>query len=284
MLTGSAPISKDVLNFLKIAFCCPILEGYGQTESGGPASMTWINDHQTGHVGGPYAPCEFKLVDIPDMGYTSKDVDEDTGVSMPRGEICYRGHNVFKGFFAMPEETKKTIDSEGFVHTGDIGVLLPNGAFRIVDRIKNIFKLSQGEYIIPDKIENALCSNRNIMQAFVYGDSLQNYVVAIIVPEKSEIEEWAKQKEGLTYESYEDLLKQKETEQFMMDEIKRTSKEEGFYGFEIPQKIHMTATQFTVENELLTPSFKLKRNEAKLYFFSQIKDMYNGAKLQGEDR
>lgn len=158
MITGSAPIAKEVLNFLKIAFCCQIHEGYGQTECGAPASITWTKDPQSGHVGGPYSTLEFKLVDVPEMNYTSEDKDEQ-GVSYPRGEVCYRGYSVFKGYFRNPEGTRDTIDSEGFVHTGDIGMFLPTGAIKIIDRKKNIFKLSQGEYIAPDKIENKIAQS-----------------------------------------------------------------------------------------------------------------------------
>jgi long-chain acyl-CoA synthetase len=102
LITGSAPISKEVLNFLKIAFCCPINEGYGQTESAAPATITWSNDPESGHIGGPFPTCDFKLFDIPDMNYTCDDKD-DNGDSFPRGEICYRGYNCFKGYFGQPE-------------------------------------------------------------------------------------------------------------------------------------------------------------------------------------
>ena len=183
MITGSAPISKEILNFLKIAFCCPINEGYGQTECAAAASLTWSQDPTNGHVGAPYPSCEFKLVDVPEMKYTSDDTDKD-GNSLPRGEICYRGNNVFKGYFGMKEATRETIDEDGWVHTGDVGIILSSGVIKIIDRKKNIFKLSQGEYIIPDKIENKLTQSLHIMQIFVYGDSLQNNLVAIIVPEK----------------------------------------------------------------------------------------------------
>lgn len=76
MITGSAPIAKEVLNFLKIAFCCQIHEGYGQTECGAPACITWTKDPTSGHVGGPYPTLEIKLCDVPDMNYTSEDKDE----------------------------------------------------------------------------------------------------------------------------------------------------------------------------------------------------------------
>jgi len=141
MITGSAPISKDTLNFLKIGFCCQINEGFGQTECAAPCTLTWTNDPITGHVGGPYPACDLKLVDIPDMNYTSKDTDE-SGNPMPRGEICYKGYNCFKGYFRNPTATAEAIDSDGWIHTGDVGTILSHGAIKIIDRKKNIFKLS----------------------------------------------------------------------------------------------------------------------------------------------
>lgn len=141
MVTGSAPISQEVVEFLKIAFCCQIHEGYGQTECSAPATMSWTQDAKSGHVGGPYKTMMIKLVDVPEMNYTSKDTDSN-GQPMPRGEIVYKGANCFKGYFRDPVNTKETIDEQGFVHTGDIGTFLSNGCLKIIDRKKNIFKLS----------------------------------------------------------------------------------------------------------------------------------------------
>jgi len=141
MITGSAPISKDVLNFLKVCFCCQINEGYGQTECAASATLTWTLDPTSGHVGAPYPSLDIKLVDIPDMGYTSEDRDEN-GAHLPRGEICFKGYNCFKGYFGLPEPTSETIDKDGWVHTGDVGVIFPSGVIKIIDRKKNLFKLS----------------------------------------------------------------------------------------------------------------------------------------------
>ena len=98
MITGSAPISKEVLNFLKIAFCCTIKEGYGQTESAAGVTLSWMNDPEVGHVGAPFPAAEVKLVDVPDMHYLSTDVDAH-GVYTPRGEVCYRGPIRCKGYY-----------------------------------------------------------------------------------------------------------------------------------------------------------------------------------------
>ena len=142
MITGSAPISKDVLNFLKIAFCCQIKEGYGQTESAAGVSVTWHNDPEVGHVGAPFPGVEIKLIDVPDMHYLSDDKDA-FGHPLPRGEICYRGYVTFKGYYRQPQLTQETLDSEGWVHTGDVGQFdVVKGTLKIIDRKKNIFKLS----------------------------------------------------------------------------------------------------------------------------------------------
>ena len=104
MITGAAPIAPEVLNFLKIAFCCQINEGYGQTECAAPCSITQVKDPVCGHVGAPFPSCEIKLIDVPDMGYLSTDKDEN-GKPTPRGEICYRGYNCFDGYFLNPSQT-----------------------------------------------------------------------------------------------------------------------------------------------------------------------------------
>lgn len=151
MITASAPISAEVCAFLKIAVACPLIEAYGQTESTGGSFTTYGTDPNAGHVGGPTANTEFRFADIPDMNYTSEDKDEN-GVPCPRGEICFRGPGIMKGYYKNDEKTNEAI-IKGWLHSGDVGKILPNGAVKIIDRKKNLFKLAQGEYLAPEKIE-----------------------------------------------------------------------------------------------------------------------------------
>lgn len=154
-LTGSAPMSPEILEFLKIAFCCKFIEGYGQTEGFAAEFLTHPDDNTVGHVGGPAPQNEFKLRDVPSMSYFSTDVDEE-GRPRPRGEIMVRGGNVIDGYYKNPEKTAESINEDGWLLSGDIGAILPgSNALKIIDRVKNIFKLSQGEYVAPDKLEQS---------------------------------------------------------------------------------------------------------------------------------
>jgi long-chain acyl-CoA synthetase len=174
MVTGSAPIAGDVLDFLKICFCCPVHEGYGLTETCGGSVVTLGTDPTSGIVGGPLQNCKIKLKDLPEMGYMSTD-------DPPRGEICLKGSGVMTGYFMNPEKTKEAFTEDGWFMSGDVGVVLPNGSLKIIDRAKNIFKLSQGEYIAPEKLENVYVKSKWALQVWIYGDSLKDYTVGVIV-------------------------------------------------------------------------------------------------------
>jgi long-chain acyl-CoA synthetase len=250
------------------------MEGYGQTELTGATSVTFPEDKETGHVGG-VTPCFLmKLQDVPDMSYFS--TDEKDGVLYPRGEVCYKGKAAFLGYFKEPEKTAETIDKDGWVHTGDIGEIQPNGALRIIDRKKNIFKLAQGEYIAAEKLELIYAKSPLIAQIFVYGDSLQPHLVAIIVPDKEEV---IKLEESKDYESY---INSKEFHNRIFDWFKEAKVDQKLTSLEVPKDIYCTSDEFKIEDGTLTPTFKLVRAEAKKKFLKEIRKLYGGAKLQGE--
>lgn len=136
MITGSAPISGEVLDFLKVAFCCQVLEGYGMTETSGGSVTTVPGDPNAGGiVGGPLQNVKVRLRDLPEMGYLSTDKPH------PRGEVCFWGPSLTPGYFKNPEKTAELYEGE-WLKSGDVGMVYPNGAIKIIDRAKNIFKLS----------------------------------------------------------------------------------------------------------------------------------------------
>jgi long-chain acyl-CoA synthetase len=278
MVTGSAPISKEILDFLRVCFSCPILEGYGQTECCAASAVTRSDDLIGGTVGGPVAACEIKLVDVPSLKYSSKDKDEN-GNPLPRGEICCRGPILFKGYFNDPENTRKTVDSDGWLHSGDVGALLPGNALKIIDRVKNIFKLSQGEYVAPEKLEVPLIKSKYVNQICVTGESTEDHILAILVPKKADILEFLKSinidadYENLNSHLNNDLLKKE-----ILKDLETLGRSNGAKGFEVVKNVHLTLDEFTEENGLMTPTKKVKRNEVKAKYQKEITQMYASKK------
>ncbi|RKP26443.1 hypothetical protein SYNPS1DRAFT_14170, partial [Syncephalis pseudoplumigaleata] len=271
ILTGSAPISKEVLQFLRIAFCCSVHEGYGQTECAAAGTITLPAENLAGHVGVPIASAELKLVDIPEMNYLSTDKPS------PRGEICIRGHNVFKGYLKDPEKTRETLDSDGWLHTGDVGRINASGTLSIIDRKKNIFKLAQGEYIAPEKIENIYGTHAAVAQVFVHGDSLQSQLVTIIVPDPETFPQWVKDVLGQSVSAKDIALicqEDKGLRRKLLDELNRLGRKAGLHGFEQAKNLRFSLEPFTIENNLLTPTLKLKRMESREHFRTIIDEMY----------
>ncbi|XP_020101753.1 long chain acyl-CoA synthetase 6, peroxisomal-like [Ananas comosus] len=267
MTSGASPLSSDVMDFLRVCFGGQIIEGYGMTETSCVISTMDEGDTLIGHVGSPNPACEIKLVDVPEMNYTSNDQP------YPRGEICVRGPILFRGYYKDEAQTKEVIDEDGWLHTGDIGLWLPGGRLKIIDRKKNIFKLAQGEYIAPEKIENVYAKCNFISQCFIYGDSLNSSLVAIVSVDPEVMKSWAAS-QGIKYDDLGQLCADPRARAAVLAEMDAAGKEAQLRGFEFAKAVTLVPEQFTLENGLLTPTFKIKRPQAKAYFAKEIADMY----------
>ncbi|KAF9618831.1 hypothetical protein IFM89_002699 [Coptis chinensis] len=286
MISGSAPLSPDVMDFLRVCFGCSVLEGYGMTETSCVISSMDEADTLSGHVGSPIPACgllgfcfligdvfsissvsEIKLVDVPEMNYTFEDKP------YPRGEICVRGPIIFKGYYKDEVQTREVIDQDGWLHTGDIGLWFSGGRLKIIDRKKNIFKLAQGEYIAPEKIENVYAKCKFVAQCFVYGDSLNSSLVAVVAVDQEVLKAWAAS-EGIQYGDLGQLCKDPRARAGVLADLDALGREAQLRGFESVKAVTLVLEPFTLENGLLTPTFKIKRPQAKAYFAKAISDMY----------
>jgi len=145
MVSGSAPLAENVMTFFRCMLGVCVMEGYGQTEGAAAATLSHPDDISTcGHVGGPVGSVEIKLVDVAEMGYLSTDTVHRGKPCQGRGEIWVRGPSVFKGYYKDEEKTRETMDEDGWLRSGDVGLWTMEGALQIIDRKKNIFKLAQG--------------------------------------------------------------------------------------------------------------------------------------------
>ncbi|KAJ1604349.1 putative acyl-CoA synthetase [Cryptosporidium canis] len=272
ILSGAAPLDETVLSRIRCLSCAYCFEGYGMTELLA-AFMSEIHDNSKGTIGGPAGCYEFKLVSIPEMDYSVKS-------DPPIGELVVRGPASFSGYFRNEEETKAVLcEKEGWIKTGDICQLLPNGSVRIVDRRKNIFKLSQGEYVAPEKLENifVICCEL-VSQALVIGRSTESFLVAIFVLDEEFTMNYVKSNRLGENLKFKDTVTHPKIIDKIRTDLEKAETQHKIPGYERIKAFRCISTPFSVENELLTPTFKVVRHKAIRYYEGIIDEMYkNGS-------
>lgn len=281
MVSGSAPIDPSLHEFLRICFSNYFPQGYGLTETYACTLIQQSNDFSSGTCGGPVPSTECCLLEVPDMEYYPTDKPH------PRGELLIRATSLFSEYYRNEEETKKAIDSDGWFHTGDICSIDELGRFKIIDRRKNVLKLSQGEYISPERIENVYLANLGYLAtAYVHGDSHQSCLVGIfgITPDtfapiasKALGEEIA----PTDIAKIRSILGNKKVEKAVLKSLDHIGKKNKFNSWEKVKAIRLFIDPFTVDNELLTPTLKLKRPQTAKKYRQELDDCYEEA-LQEE--
>ncbi len=248
--SGSAALQPRLARVFNAAGI-PLMEGYGLTESSPVISVNCEkeNGFRIGTVGRPLRNVEVRIADD--------------------GEILARGPNIMKGYYKEPELTRDALDTDGWLHTGDIGVL-ESGFLRITDRKKEIFKTSGGKYIAPQMIENRLKESRFIEQAMVIGEN-RKFPAALIVPNAAFLRDYCALK-GIPYTNRIDIL----TEPRITARIKGSVDKlcAGLGHWEQVKKIALLPNEWTIEGGELTPSLKLKRKAILAKYAAAVERIY----------
>ncbi len=250
LVTGAAPISPDLVRWY-LALGVPMLEVWGMTETCGASTGVQPSRIKPGTIG-------------PAASYNEVRLDPQTG------EILVRGPNVFKGYLNLPEKTAETIDAEGWLHTGDVGVVDDEGFFRITDRMKDIIITAGGKNITPSELENELKFSPYITDAVVIGDR-RPYLVVIIMIDQENVEKFA-QDADVPFSNYASLTRAPEVQALIQDEIDRVNRK--FARVEQIKKFFLLDTQLSAEDEELTPTMKLKRKLVEKKYAERIEAMY----------
>lgn len=250
--SGSAALQPRLARIF-LAADIPILEGYGLTETSPVVSVNSFDKGiRIGTVGALIDGVQVKIA-------------ED-------GEILVKGPNVMMGYYKNPEATAEVIDSEGWFHTGDIGIFQEGKFLKITDRKKEIFKTSGGKYIAPQGMENKFKESRFIEQIMVIGEG-EKFPAALIVPSFVFVKEWATRKE-LNFEklSNEEIAAHPKLHERINQEVSALNKEYG--NWEQIKKFVLLPKEFSIDGDELTPTLKLKRKKILAKYQKEYKSIY----------
>ncbi len=243
-LTGSAPISPEMSAFVEELLDLHLIDGYGSTEAG--AILV------DGRLERPPV-VDYKLVDVPDLGYFRTDRPH------PRGELLVKTEGMFPGYYKRPELTAEMFDAEGFYRTGDIFAETGPDELVYLDRRNNVLKLSQGEFVTVSKLEAAYGDSPLVRQIYVYGNSARSYLLAVVVPTDDALAHYdATALKSAIGESLSDV-----------------AKAAGLQSYEVPRDVLIETTPFTLENGLLTGIRKLARPKLKDRYGESLEQLYS---------
>jgi long-chain acyl-CoA synthetase len=249
-VSGGGPLAPTLNRFF-YSIGLTILEGYGLTETSPVTNVNTLEHFRIGTVGRAVPGTEIRIA--------------------PDGEILVRGPQVMKGYYKRPEATAECIDADGWLATGDIGEVDPDGFLTITDRKKDIIVTAGGKNIAPQPIENRLKTNPLIEQAIMIGDR-RRYCVMLLVPAFGPLEAWARGA-GITWKTRDDLV----ADPRVVAHVEAAAL--GMLGdlasFETPKKFALLPEELTEENGFLTPSLKVKRRVVDERFDSLIDELYS---------
>jgi fatty acid CoA ligase FadD9 len=242
-VTGSAPLSPELKAWVESLLEMHLTDGYGSTEAG----MVFFD----GEVQSPPV-IDYKLVDVPDLGYFATDRP------YPRGELLLKTENIFPGYYKRPDVTAEVFDADGYYRTGDVVAEVGLDRLVYVDRRNNVLKLAQGEFVTLANLEAAFGNSPLVQQIYVYGNSAHPYLLAVVVPTE----------EALASNDIEML------NPLIADSLQNVAKETGLQSFEMPRDFIIETTPFTLENGLLTDIGKLAWPKLKQHYGERLEQLY----------
>ena len=245
-MTGSAPTSPELRTWVESLLEMHLLDGYGSTEAG----MVLFD----GEVQRPPV-IDYKLVDVPDLGYFATDRP------YPRGELLLKTENMFPGYYKRPEVTAGVFDEDGYYRTGDVVAEVGPDRLVYVDRRNNVLKLAQGEFVTLAKLEAEFGNSPLIRQIYIYGNSAQPYLLAVVVPTE----------DALATHDADGLAALKP---LIAESLQNVAKEAGLQSYEVPRDFIVETTPFTLENGLLTGIRKLAWPKLKQHYGERLEQLY----------
>ncbi|OBK39893.1 oxidoreductase [Mycobacterium sp. 1245111.1] len=235
-MTGSAPTSPELRSWVESLLQIHLVDGYGSTEAG----MVLLD----GEIQRPPV-LDYKLVDVPDLGYYATDRP------YPRGELLLKTPNMFPGYYKRPETTAGVFDDEGYYRTGDVFAEISPDHLVYVDRRNNVLKLAQGEFVTLAKLEAEFGNSPLVRQIYIYGNSAQPYLLAVVVPTDVNASKSA-----------------------IAESLQTVARQANLQSYEVPRDFIIETTPFSLENGLLTGIRKLAWPKLKQHYGERLEQLY----------
>lgn len=248
--TAGAPISDRIVEFMR-SVGIDVLVGYGLSETTATVSFYPDVDYQIGTVGVPLPGLKVKIDD--------------------NGEILVKGATVTPGYYKNPKANEEAFTADGYFRTGDAGYFNEHGALVLTERVKDLFKTSNGKYIAPQMLESRLAENKYIDEAAVIGDQ-RKFVTALIVPNLSQLRKWAAGK-GIDYSNTEEFVSRPEVVKFVMEQV--NSVQEGVAEYEKIKRITLLPHHFSIMHGEVTNTMKVRRPIVAKRYAREIEKMYS---------
>jgi fatty acid CoA ligase FadD9 len=242
-ITGSAPISPELKSWVESFLDMHLVEGYGSTEAG----AVFVD----GHIRRPPV-LDYKLVDVPDLGYFGTDVPH------PRGELLIKSDQLFPGYYKRPDVTAEVFDEDGYYRTGDVVAELGPDQVKYLDRRNNVLKLSQGEFVTVSKLEAVFGNSPLVRQIYIYGNSARPYLLAVVVPTADTSSRYGAD----------------ELKSAISASLKDAARSANLQSYEIPRDFLVETTPFTMENGLLTGIRKLAWPRLRERYGAELEQLY----------
>jgi long-chain acyl-CoA synthetase len=268
LVCAGAALDAATHEFMQIILGIPLRNGYGLTEMGSGIVMGPDNILRTnpGAIGGPLINVEMRMEPIPDYP------------DQTCGEVLIGGEAASSGYLNDPAQTNLLFvdESRRWIRTGDVGKWTDDGYLKIIDRIRSIFKLSQGEYVAAELIAVAYEDCQFIHQIFVYGDSGKTCLVGIVIPRRTAVASFLGKGDvsEMSEADYVAACKNPAMVAKCQEEMNETAKARNLFGFQWVKRIYMDSSEWTLENDLLTPTLKLRRKALADKYRAQIDQMY----------
>ncbi|MBA2662807.1 MAG: long-chain fatty acid--CoA ligase [Bradymonadaceae bacterium] len=251
--SGGAALSPEVARFVDNLHIT-VYEGYGLTETSPIATVNYPGNRRIGSVGKALPGVTIKIEPV-------------EGYPAGTGEICVQGPNIMQGYHNLPEETAAVLKADGTFHTGDLGRVDDDGFLWILGRVKEQYKLENGKYVMPSPIEEQLKLSPYINHVMLEGTN-KVYNVALVVVDVESVRDWGK-KNNI---SVENMTQNEHVKKLIKDEVERVGA--SIKSYERPKKFALLDEEWTTENDMLTPSLKLKRRKVMEKYGNLIEALY----------